>query len=392
MLQTRAQIKGPPPSASGEREDHLQDPLATVSKTPQAAGSTRKSATHRSPPTRGPGDKDLAGGGGGTILNGEKPTKGGQALAKAFGKSHTDLNVTGSTDRAFTMPYEGRGSADVFTGTTALSTVLDQGSLAQEFAERWPKIQYGLGSPEDAWSQAQLHDQNKGGTHASMGFKRRTKGTKRAVVVGNSDYKRKVYGPLAQAAQDKAGPHDKRTDLIMKDLPGAASDRKTIAGIYRGMGFEVIEHAHEDHRALRQTLDAAESGLVAGDELLIYYAGHGDTTGLYGADANKRVVSDGHPFNTIVPFSVALDAVVGAKMGDYHATVVLDACHSGAAIKALKVQGADLGKKERHTINLAEEALRDTDGDMDKAKKKLNFGGERFGKWTEEQGEKLPGS
>lgn len=72
--------------------------------------------------------------------------------------------------------------------------------------------------------------------------------------------------------------------------------------------------------------------------------------------------------------------------------MVLDACNSGGATADLKDQGAELGAAEPHQINLAEEALRDNDGDMKKASKQLNFTGQLFNKWSEKAAERLPGS
>jgi hypothetical protein len=387
MVKNQARQRPRIPSRKLADDDHLKDPLASASSTPQASSSTRTTAQSRAQPkTRGgPTNLDDIGDGGGPILDGEKATAQGQMLASGFGKSHEALNVTGSSDRSFSMPYEGRGSADMFTGTTAIGTVLDQGSMAKEFAERWPEIQRGLGSPEEAWSQAQLHDLNTGGTHASMGVKRRTKGTKRAVVVGNSDYNYAAWFPVARAA----GKLER--EALLDDLPAATGDAKTIAGIYTSLGFEVQAHSDLSSSELNRTLQDAESGLVEGDELLIYYAGHGNMMGVQGIDANIHIATEAKPNKATVPYSAALDAVVGAKMGNFHATVIFDSCHSGGALMALKHQGAKLGEKKDHNINLAEEALRDAGGDLDGAKKQLNIGGQRFRKWDKEQAKTLPG-
>ena len=395
MTETQSKLTaGPPPvQVAAPPSDHLTDPLASASATPQAGNSQRQVSSHQANHTvrGGPGDKKKhKPGDDGVSMDGEVGTAKGVELAERFGGSHSSLSGLGSVDVPFTMPYEGEGSADIFTSTARWANAADAYSTSKEFAKRLPDVRERYGSQEEAWGQAQLHDHNMGGSHYKMGSKKYSRGAKRAVVVGNSDYKRKTYLPLAKAAAEKAG--DKRDEFLVADLGGAGRDAKTVAGIYKGLGFDVIEHSDQESSSLNKTLQGAEEGLVEGDELLIYYAGHGTTTGLIGAEANRLVTKNNDWGPSVVPFAAALDAVIAAKMGNFHVTVVLDACNSGGATADLEDQGAELGAAEPHQINLAEEALRDNDGDMKKASKQLNFTGQLFNKWSEKAAERLPGS
>jgi hypothetical protein len=58
-------------------------------------------------------------------------------------------------------------------------------------------------------------------------------------------------------------------------LQKARNDALAMAGALRSAGFEVIEHKDLKHRAMVRAIQALGSSIVGGDEVVIFFAGHG---------------------------------------------------------------------------------------------------------------------
>ncbi|MEL6341711.1 MAG: caspase family protein [Myxococcota bacterium] len=131
--------------------------------------------------------------------------------------------------------------------------------------------------------------------------------TRRAIVIGNHKY----------------------TDPDIDDLPGAERDAGAMASRYSALGYDVEHLKDQSSTGMLKAVFKAGDGLKEGDSLVFYYAGHGIDTGLLGTNAtlkNMKVLGHG------ITNSLVTDAVAGG----YHASVIADACESGAMTDRLK--------------------------------------------------------
>jgi hypothetical protein len=338
--------------------DALVDPLrpvASVAKTPPSSnpGTERQVLTgSRGDPPKGKTEPE-------PVKKTPDPvqvkhsvkTPQGEALAKKYGQNWESLERTGASERTFTTPDSNGGSANIIAGSDALALVNDGNSLGNEFTERFKKSG-SAGTVDDVWADAAIHDINDGGSFAQGGVKRKTKGIKRAVVVGDSNYYRSTFEPHATVRPQK--------EALVNDLPGAARDATSVAGIYRGLGFDVRKYENLRASDLRSALSSAKSGLTAGDELFVYYSGHGTLGGFVAAEANYWAIEHGNTRKAEVPWTVATENAVAAMAGGWHATLVFDACQSGSYAPLMtEEQGADFKTQARHRVNLAEESVDD---------------------------------
>ena len=201
---------------------------------------------------------------------------------------------------------EGTGS-----GTLATSTGLD--ALAKDTGS-YTKVFLRLKKNNPDKSDDELLDMmakkrvNRGSQTAHLGDRHTKKdGKKEALIIGNEDY------------------------LEEQDLPGAKSDAAGMASTYKAAGFEVDHQVDLEGKDMDTVVQAAGSDLQEGDELLVYYAGHGVRQGLLGIDSPDK--------SALVSDKTLAGKVPEAKAGGYHATVMIDACHAGGTIDELQEQG-----------------------------------------------------
>ncbi len=101
----------------------------------------------------------------------------------------------------------------------------------------------------------------------------------------------------------------------------------TLAGALAGRGFDMIAHSKDksagamDARYTGRLLDAAQPG----DELIAYFAGHGESRGMCGIDDMVGKQDD------ILPNARIAAITQAAVDKGAHMRFIMDACHSGAA-------------------------------------------------------------
>lgn len=198
---------------------------------------------------------------------------------------------------------EGKGTATLATSSGLDDVARDQGSYTSVFLDM--KKAHPDKSDDELLDMMARKEVNPGSQTAHLGERSEgAEGKKQALIIGNEDY----------------------AELL--DLSGAKADATAMASTYKGEGFEVDHQADLGGKDLGSAIQSAGSGLKEGDELLVYYAGHGKREGLLGVD---------HPDKG----SVVSDKSVAAKVseaqgGGYHATVMIDACHAGGSIDELQ--------------------------------------------------------
>jgi hypothetical protein len=193
------------------------------------------------------------------------------------------------------LSAEGTGSATIVTSVPSANEAKDNNSLTATYLDASSK-------EDDAgeWADAVEHDANHGGQVVTVNKRTQkpTGGKRHALVIGNEHYK------------------------DVSDLPGAARDA-------RGMKTHYAKSHTVDHQTdltstgLTSAVTGAGQAMSAGDELVVYYAGHGTEQGLVGVEARADNVS-------VLPLSTLSGLVGSAVSGGWHVTVINDSCHSGA--------------------------------------------------------------
>lgn len=212
---------------------------------------------------------------------------------------------------------EGEGSATISAGAGKDYTVDDHYSHGRRLvheAESDPTASDDELLDRATWAAANPKAETGHlGTHRPA----RPNAKKEGLVVGNADYSR-------------ARP--------TKDLPGAALDAANMEQLYSAppRKFSVSNRSNLAGGDLQAAIANAGSGLEKGDELLIYFAGHGkEATGaLIGADGGE------------VPVAAAASKASVARSKGFHATIILDSCHSGAIFDEFEV-GQEKPRQDR---------------------------------------------
>ena len=204
----------------------------------------------------------------------------------------------------------GDGSATVATSAGAGFEAADLGSYTTVF------LQLKKGNPDK--SDDELLDMmankevNKGSRTGHLGENTSTAdGKKEALVIGNEKY----------------------TKFPGHDLPGAKSDAAAMASTYGGQGFTVDHKTDLSGGSIQTEVGAAGKNLSAGDELLVYFAGHGLRDGVVGVDYPDS--------GAVAPNSTMSGKATSAQSSGYHATIMIDACHSGALVDEMEKSGED---------------------------------------------------
>jgi len=138
-------------------------------------------------------------------------------------------------------------------------------------------------------------------------------GNYHALVIGNNDYK------------------------ILKRLQTARSDAESVAEILRTKyGFKVTPLYDANHYQILTTLNQLRKTLTEDDNLLIYYAGHGELDQVN--DRGHWLPIDAEPDNTAHWISnVQLTDILNI-MSARHILVVADSCYSGTLTRSVLTQ------------------------------------------------------
>jgi hypothetical protein len=217
----------------------------------------------------------------------------------------------------------GGGSATVSSSVDAKNEASDKFTHARRFiaaAEEHPSASEDELLAEatlDAWGRDQ-GAVNKGAKTGFLGKHEAAPSgvavTKQALIIGNSQYAAPGWSKLA----------------------GAKPDADNMASLYTAppRSYQVDQRADLGGGDLASAINSVGKDLIPGDELLIFYAGHGrppkgDLVGVDGVE---------------VPTSVPAARAKEAQSRGFHATVILDSCHSGAVFDHFAIRGAEASK------------------------------------------------
>ncbi len=245
----------------------------------------------------------------------------------------------------------GTGSAFIAPGADASGNVHDALSASVQY--RAEKLRDPDATEAELWERATRHDLNPGGGTYTLS----AGATKPAPAATQGPYGGK---PIAQMLPDNTTVANKpNTSSFFKkralvvansvypdnsnwgSLSGAAKDAKQMAAQLNNEGYDVTEKANLTAKELKASFDTAASGLGPNDELTLYYAGHGISTGLVGTNS---VLAYGKPIANlkgIYPHADLAKHATKAVSGGYHTRIITDACESQALIDAVAKAATD---------------------------------------------------
>jgi len=142
-------------------------------------------------------------------------------------------------------------------------------------------------------------------------------------------------------------------------LPNAVKDTEEVAGKLRELGFQVKLIANPDSRQLKSTLSeiARRLGAEQNRALILYYAGHGETTAL--ADGTKLgyIIPKDCPLQILDPFGFDTKAVsmkeiemLALKVKSKHMLALFDSCFSGSLFALSRAAPTDISEKSAKPV------------------------------------------
>jgi hypothetical protein len=126
----------------------------------------------------------------------------------------------------------------------------------------------------------------------------------------------------------------------LKPLPGAKRDAALMAGRFEARGYGVSHLEDLDTAATTSAIRAVGASAQKGDELAIYFAGHGVDGDLTGVDARIQAGA----ISPRVPASVASGALGAALSSGATLELIIDACESGPLQQQLGRDHDGLGR------------------------------------------------
>lgn len=226
------------------------------------------------------------------------------------------VRVVGATppppSTSSTSELDGDGDLIVGTSTDADSAALDNHSYTQrllELQQQHPEL-----SIDELMRM--VNAENVNGTGSAIGEtagaadSEATTGKKVGVFIGNSQYD------------------------TMGNLPGAATDAAAMASTWGGQGYEARELANLGGEALKGAFNDGATNLGDGDELILYYAGHGLSEGLLGVDYQPGTTTG------LAPMAAVSGAARAAESAGVKTRLIVDACESGALVEGMVAEDA----------------------------------------------------
>jgi uncharacterized caspase-like protein len=142
-------------------------------------------------------------------------------------------------------------------------------------------------------------------------------------------------------------------------LPNAVKDAQEVAGKLRALGFKVKLIANPDSRQLKSTLYeiARRLGTEKNRALLLYYAGHGETTTLADGTDLGYIIPKDCPLQNLDPFGFDSKAVsmkeiemLALKVRSKHMLVIFDSCFSGSLFALSRAAPTDISEKSAKPV------------------------------------------
>jgi hypothetical protein len=248
------------------------------------------------------------------------------------------LAVGGTHTRVTLDPARARGSALQVGAIPAKQYALDALSTTQLYlheADQDPDA-----SEEELWTRAVHHDANRGGR--VMGAAP-AKGEERAGP---------QLPPVDNTRVDLPGPKPGKLAVVignqryasLDELPGAGRDAAMMASRYTNQGYAVAHLKDQNAAQLAYAVRTVLKGRQAGDEVVVYYAGHGVADGLLGVQQGVGGQND------ILPHAALNQVSTQAVSEGWHAQVIVDACESASAVADVEAALGPLAKDKQTEI------------------------------------------
>lgn len=237
--------------------------------------------------------------------------------------NHDACVVSGARGHRYMPSESATGTAELITSSDPYHTTLDQFSSSRKFLADRERFR----SDATAWKHAVSTDANMGGAYGKMGKEETpVTGKKLALIIGNSDY------------------------WYHEDLPGAALDASAMNGYYQGLGFTTVRLKNLDGGLAAGMISRMKGYGSEGDQVVVYFAGHGDRTGVFGVDHTDTGAKG------VVDWSVMLDVANGAVSNGYSATIIMDSCGSDGLQKRAKAENSRVTFTEDMLMNVQSES------------------------------------
>jgi len=142
-------------------------------------------------------------------------------------------------------------------------------------------------------------------------------------------------------------------------LPNAVKDTEEVADKLRELGFQVKLVANPDSQQLKSTLSeiARRLGTEKNRALLLYYAGHGETTTLADGTELGYIIPKDCPLQNLDPFGFDSKAVsmkeiemLALKVKSKHMLALFDSCFSGSLFALSRVAPAEISEKSAKPV------------------------------------------
>jgi len=142
-------------------------------------------------------------------------------------------------------------------------------------------------------------------------------------------------------------------------LPNAVKDTEEVAGKLREMGFKVKLITNPDSRQLKSTLSeiARRLGTEQNRALILYYAGHGETTTLADGTELGYIIPKDCPLQILDPLGFDTKAVsmkeiemLALKVRSKHMLVMFDSCFSGSLFALSRAAPTDISEKSAKPV------------------------------------------
>jgi hypothetical protein len=142
-------------------------------------------------------------------------------------------------------------------------------------------------------------------------------------------------------------------------LPNVVKDTEEVADKLRKLGFQVKLVLNPDSQQLKSTLSEIARGLGTEKNraLLLYYAGHGETTTLADGSELGYIIPKDCPLQNLDPFGFDRKAVsmkeiemLALRVKSKHMLALFDSCFSGSLFALSRAAPADISEKSAKPV------------------------------------------
>lgn len=247
-------------------------------------------------------------------------------------------------------PARARGEGLAVTSSEAGAPATDGVSTTLLYFQALQEKPYA--SEAELWTEATRRDYNYGGGVTTFQQPRAAAPSRGEAPAGRGA--RSALPDMAAPRDNtrlagRGAPLNRRHALVignagyrsnLKPLPGAKRDAALMAGRFEARGYGVSHLEDLDTAATTSAIRAVGASAQKGDELAIYFAGHGVDGDLTGVDARIQAGA----ISPRVPASVASGALGAALSSGATLELIIDACESGPLQQQLGRDHDGLGR------------------------------------------------